>query len=82
MYKNISELPIKGTSGRRIKKNAFNAEETAKINYKNVQMLQKYLSERGKIIPSRVTAVSSKMQRKLAKAIKRSRYMGLLPYIK
>jgi small subunit ribosomal protein S18 len=44
-------------------------------------LLQRYVSERGKIVPSRITAVSAKKQRELSRAIKRARYLGLLPYI-
>ena len=44
-------------------------------------LLQRYTSERGKIVPSRITAVSTKMQRKLAKAIKRARFLALIPYL-
>ena len=51
------------------------------IDYKNVRLLQKFLSERGKIVPSRITAVSAKKQRELSKAVKRARYLGLLPYV-
>jgi len=43
-------------------------------------MLQRYMSEKGKIAPSRITAVSGKKQRELARAIKRARFLGLLPY--
>ena len=50
------------------------------IDYKDVRTLQKFISERGKIIPSRITAVSTKKQRELAIAIKRARFLGLLPY--
>ncbi len=52
-----------------------------KIDYKDVKLLQRYISERGKIVPSRITAVSAKKQRELAQAIKRSRFLGLLPYV-
>ncbi len=45
------------------------------------KLLQRYVSERGKIVPSRITAVSAKKQRELAQAIKRSRFLGLLPYV-
>ncbi len=45
-----------------------------------MKLLQRYISERGKIVPSRITAVSSKKQRELARAIKRSRFLALLPY--
>ena len=47
----------------------------------DVRLLQGFMSERGKIVPSRITAVSAKKQRELAKAIKRARHLGLLPYI-
>jgi len=46
-----------------------------------VKLLQRYISERGKIVPSRITAVSTKNQRALANAIKRARFMALLPYV-
>ena len=52
-----------------------------KIDYKDVKTLSKFVSERGKIIPSRISAVSAKKQRELSKAIKRARYIGLMPYV-
>lgn len=52
-----------------------------KIDYKDPRALQKYLSEHGKMMPSRVSGVSSKYQRELAIAIKRARYLALLPYV-
>ncbi len=52
-----------------------------KIDYKDVKLLQRYVSERGKIVPSRITAVSAKKQRELARAIKRARFLALLPYV-
>ena len=45
------------------------------------RLLGRYVSERGKIVPSRITAVSAKKQRELAQAIKRARFLGLLPYV-
>jgi len=51
------------------------------VDYKNVKLLQKYISERGKMIPSRITSVSAKKQRELAVAVKRARFLGLLPYL-
>ena len=51
------------------------------IDYKNVKLLQKFISEQGKIIPKRITGTSSKYQRQLALAIKRARHMALLPYV-
>ena len=53
----------------------------SKIDYKDIKTLTKYVSERGKIIPSRISAVSAKKQRELSKAIKRARYIGLMPYV-
>lgn len=66
---------------RRRKSCPFSGKEAPKIDYKDVRLLQGFMSERGKIVPSRITAVSAKKQRELAKAIKRSRHIGLLPYI-
>ena len=45
------------------------------------KLLMRYVSERGKIVPSRITAVSAKKQRELARAVKRARFLGLLPYV-
>ena len=65
---------------KRQKSCPFSEKGAPEIDYKDVRMLQKYISERGKIIPSRITAVSTKKQRDLATAIKRARFLGLLPY--
>jgi small subunit ribosomal protein S18 len=59
----------------------FSGTNAPKIDYKDVKLLQRYVSERGKIVPSRITAVSAKKQRELAQAIKRARFLGLLPYV-
>ena len=66
---------------RRRKTCPFSAKDAPAIDYKDVRLLQAYLSERGKIVPSRITAVSTKKQRELARAIKRARHIGLLPYV-
>jgi small subunit ribosomal protein S18 len=66
---------------RRRKTCPFSGANAPKIDYKDVKLLQRYVSERGKIVPSRITAVSAKKQRELAQAIKRSRFLGLLPYV-
>jgi len=65
---------------RRRKVCPFSGESAPAIDYKDVRLLQRYISERGKIVPSRITAVGAKNQRKLAQAIKRARFLALLPY--
>lgn len=66
---------------RRRKSCPFTGTNAPKIDYKDVRMLQRYISERGKIIPARISAVCTKKQRILARAIKRARFLGLLPYV-
>jgi len=66
---------------RRRKVCPFSGAGAPKIDYKDVKLLQRYVSERGKIVPSRITAVSAKKQRELARAIKRARFLALLPYV-
>jgi small subunit ribosomal protein S18 len=66
---------------RRRKSCPFSGEGAPKIDYKDVRLLSRFISERGKIVPSRITAVSAKRQRELARAVKRSRFLGLLPYV-
>ena len=65
---------------RRRKVCPFSGAESPKIDYKDVKLLQRYVSEKGKIVPARITAVSAKKQRLLSIAIKRARFMALLPY--
>jgi small subunit ribosomal protein S18 len=65
---------------RRRKTCPFTGPNAPKIDYKDVRLLQRYISERGKMVPSRITAVSIKKQRALSQAIKRARFLGLLPY--
>ena len=66
---------------RRRKSCPFSGADAPKIDYKDVRLLQGFVSERGKIVPSRITAVSGKKQRELAQAIKRARHLGLLPFL-
>jgi small subunit ribosomal protein S18 len=66
---------------RRRKSCPFSGPNAPKIDYKDVKLLQRFISERGKIVPSRITAVSTKKQRELAQAIKRARFLALLPYV-
>ena len=84
---NVPGTPVNAAAGprrpfnRRRKTCPFSGEGAPKIDYKDVKLLQRYISERGKIVPSRITAVSQIKQRELAKAIKRARYLALLPYV-
>ncbi len=66
---------------RRRKSCPFSGDNAPKIDYKDIKLLGRFVSERGKIVPSRITAVSAKKQRVLAQAIKRARFLGLLPYV-
>ncbi|WP_428604831.1 30S ribosomal protein S18 [Sedimenticola sp.] len=58
----------------------FTAEGITEIDYKDLNLLKAYISETGKIVPSRITGTKAKYQRQLATAIKRARYLALLPY--
>ncbi len=73
--------PVRRPFFRRRKTCPFSSDNSPKIDYKDVRLLQRYISERGKIVPSRITAVSAKKQRELARAIKRARILGLLPFV-
>ena len=66
---------------RRQKSCPFSSPDAPKIDFKDVKLLQRFVSERGKIVPRRITAVSSKKQRELARAIKRARNLALLPFV-
>ncbi len=66
---------------RRRKTCPFTGPNAPTIDYKDVKLLQRFISERGKIVPSRITAVSAKKQRELARAIKRARNIALLPFV-
>lgn len=70
----------RGSSRRRPKFCYYCVEKQEHVDYKDVDKLKKYISERGKIIPRRVTGNCAKHQRLLTEAIKRARYMALLPY--
>ena len=66
---------------RRRKSSPFAHADAPKIDYKDIKLLQRFISERGKIVPRRITAVTAKEQRQLAQAIKRARELALLPYV-
>ena len=65
---------------RRRKFCRFTAEGVTEIDYKDLDTLKQYVSETGKIVPSRITGTKAKYQRQLATAVKRARYHALLPY--
>lgn len=65
---------------RRKKFCRFSAEGVKEIDYKDLNTLKSYITETGKIVPSRITGTTARYQRQLARAIKRARYLALLPY--
>lgn len=58
----------------------FTAEGVTEIDYKDLETLKQYVTETGKIVPSRITGTKARYQRQLATAVKRSRYLALMPY--
>jgi len=67
--------------GRRSRKQCpFSGDDASTIDYKDIATLKRYITETGKIVPSRITGVRAKNQRALANAVKRARYIALLPY--
>ncbi len=71
----------RGRGPKRRKVCYFTVNKITKIDYKNVDLLKRFISERGKILPRRVTGTSAKYQRQLTTAIKRARQIALLPYV-
>lgn len=65
---------------RRKKMCRFSGDGSDEIDYKNIELLKNYISEAGKIVPSRITGTQARFQRLLAKSIKQARFLGLLPY--
>ncbi len=65
---------------RRRKYCRFTAEGIEEIDYKDIDLLKDFVGETGKVVPSRITGTKAKYQRQLATAIKRARYLALLPY--
>lgn len=74
--------PAKRPFFRRRKSCPFSGPNAPAIDWKNTRMLSRYISERGKMTPSRITSVSQKKQRELAKAVKNARFMALMPYVR
>jgi small subunit ribosomal protein S18 len=66
---------------RRRKSCPFSGANAMKIDYKDIRVLSKFVSERGKIMPSRISSVSLKKQRELSVAVKRARFLALMPYV-
>ena len=76
---NFSKLSIFQPNKYKFKKNCpLSVKGAPKIDYKNIRLLKKYISENGKILPSRITSVSQKKQRELSLSIKRARSLALL----
>ena len=71
---------IRREKTRRPRRNVYRVEEMENLDYKDVATLRNFISERGKILPRRVTGVSAKYQRKINLAIKRARAIALLPF--
>ncbi|MEM7071822.1 MAG: 30S ribosomal protein S18 [Pseudomonadota bacterium] len=76
----MSKLVSRRMQMQRKKSCPLSGENAPKIDYKDVRLLERFISERGKIIPSRITSVSASKQRLLTVAIKRARFLALLPY--
>ncbi len=77
----LNQMPHRQGFSWRHKACPFSEKGAPKIDYKDVKLLQRYISEQGKIMPSRITIVSMKKQRILARAIKRARFLALMPYV-
>ena len=67
---------------RPLKRNKFIPREVTYVDYKDVELLEKFINTHGKILAARTTGLSATQQRNMARAIKRARFMALLPYIK
>ncbi len=72
---------IKGSFLRHKKMCQFCVDDVKDIDYKDIKKLSRFITERGKIVPARVSATCAKHQRALSQAIKRARYLALLPYV-
>lgn len=76
-----SPMKRRGVTRRRKKVCVFCGKESGEISYKDAAKLRKYVSERGKILPRRITGNCAKHQRALTLAVKRARHMAIMPYI-
>lgn len=75
------QITIRRPFFRRRKASPFAHPDAPAIDYKDIKLLQRFVSERGKIVPRRITAVTAKEQRALSRAIKRARQLALMPYV-
>ena len=78
---NIANLPSRRPFGRRRKVCPFSGKDAQPIDYKDVKLLQRYISEKGKIRNRRISGACRRHQRQVAVAVKRAREMALLPYV-
>ncbi len=76
----MTSSPARKTFHRRRKTCPFSGEGAPQIDYKDVKLLQRFTSERGKIVPSRITGTKARYQRQLQTAVKRARFLSLIPY--
>ena len=82
MSESAGNVPlVRNVFFRRVRGCPLSGEDAPKIDYKDIELSQRYISERGRITPSRISSISLKKQRELAKAIKRARQLALLPYV-
>ena len=82
----MSDLSFKNDSSnkpffKRKKSCPFSGPNAPAIDYKDIKLLSRYVTERGKVIPSRISSISTIKQRELSKAIKRARFLALMPYV-
>ncbi len=75
----LNQMPLKHDKNKNC---PFSGEGAPKIDYKDARLLERFVSEQGKMTPSRITLVSQKKQRVLAREIKRSRFLALMPYLR
>ena len=61
--------------------NRFDVDDIAYVDYKDTELLQRFINEQGKILPRRITGVSAKFQRQLTRAVKRARHLALVPFV-
>lgn len=81
LRKTKSPVEVAEIRGKRKKKCPFVAAGVKVVDYKDVETLTKFITERGKILPRRITGVSAMFQKRLTAAIKRARHMALLPFV-